>query len=594
MARMPTTSVHHPANGLRATKKGDFVFDPAERRHGKFNLMEKHWRFMEESYEGGPNYLFKGSNSLHIIGSSASLNMLNSTNLFQYFKEGNNEYRDRIMRSHRRNYSQRVVDQIRSYIARKPASRKTEEANEVLTEFWKNTDAAGHSIDQWMALVLQWVEVFGVLWLHVDRPDVPDVMSFDDELEESMPYARWYPPYDVLDAGFTETGDLKWIMVRDMEIHDPSAFAPVVKRTVYTVWDRDTWTKFVQNSETKAGDVNSTPITIIAQGFHGLGEVPFHRVRFTDSLDLFTAPGLLDDIAYVDRDIFNKQSQLDTVILDQTFSQLAMPTDAVVLNEPARVEQGNVNLTDQQQRQQTRDRIMEMGTKRVFLFHAGATHAPRFISPDADQADMILRAIGSSTDEIYRLAGLAGDVGRDVKTQSGTSKAYDFDKLNRILTFASGEMEKAEEWLAQTVHLWMSPVGEEPSEVPEDLISYPDNYSIMGLLEMIDIAVRTDEYGLHSPTATRKMRESIIARLFPDATEEERKTMMKELEDQEKKDKEFEERPPIDPMAIPGPNDRTGDAEGDDADVSQKRGPGGGAKGPGSSNLPPPARSKAD
>ena len=120
------------------------------------------------------------------------------------------------------------------------------------------------------------------------------------------------------------------------------------------------------------------------------------------------------------------------MIYDQTFSQLAMPTDAIVLNSPTRAEGTDGIDLIATGRQETRARILEMGTKRVFLFNGQTNHPPRYISPDAAQADVIRHATNDQIEEIYRIAGLRGEIGREVRTQSGVSKAYDFDKLNKV------------------------------------------------------------------------------------------------------------------------------------------------------------------
>jgi hypothetical protein len=156
------------------------------------------------------------------------------------------------------------------------------------------------------------------------------------------------------------------------------------------------------------------------------------------------------------------------------------------------------------------------------------------------------------------------------------SKAYDFDRLNKALTFAAQELEQMEQWIAQVVELWMA-TGE-PQKVDDGLVAYPRDFDIMGLLEELDIAVRTEEYDLHSPTAEGELRKRLIKRLFPAMPESELKAMMKEVDKATEREQEAFERGPM----LPPPPTPTGEPR-----PSETRGPGGGARAPGEG---PPTR----
>jgi hypothetical protein len=484
MARTPTVSDAAASRAYRRTERGDAppkTYDPTERRHPRFNLFEKHWRFLLESYVGGPEYLYKGIDNPRPTGQAASAGRLGEANLFKYFKEGPDEWVDRMLRCHRTNYVRKVVDQIKSFVAKKPPMRRTEAAPEAVRRFWRNADGRGRDVDRVMSTALQWAETFGTTWLLIDKPR-EEFTNFEDELDRGLPYVRHYFPFDVLDGGFTDRGLLKWIMVRDTVREDDDPMQPPVKYDVYTVWDRQRYYAFKKLPRQKGATTASFAPLADKSGEHGLGFVPLHQVRFADSEDPFVAPGLVDDVAYLDRDVFNKQSQLDTIVLDQTFSQLTMPADAVLLNDPGRAEEagGDVAIA-RNAHEEARKRVIEMGTKRVFLFNGNTQHPPRYISPDATQVDAIRNIIKDEITEIYRIAGLLGEVGREVRTQSGTSKAYDFDRLNKVLAFVAGELEFAEWWAAAVVSKWMELPSEE-IDVPTDLVSYPDDFDISGLL----------------------------------------------------------------------------------------------------------------
>lgn len=590
MARFPSNTPHDASSGLRKTTDGKVVFDVTERRHPWFNLQEGHWRFCHESYQGGPEYLFKGIRTAAPAGSRVKAPNTQS-NLFKYFKEGTSEYNERAARAHRKNYSKRVVDQIKTFISRKPPARRKEAVGEEVRRFWANADGKGTKISDFMDTTLQWAEVFGLVWLHVDKPAVL-AETLEDELEEALPFVRVYFPFDVLDGGFDGEGRLKWIMIRESvrEDDDPMGPAPVVDE--FTIWDRESWRRLRKNTDESK---DRAPFRVVSEGFHGLGFVPFHPLRFAKSENPFVAPGMLDDIAYLDRDVFNKWSQLDTIIYDQTFSQLTMPADAPLLNEASRAE-GDDSAVVARSRQATRQRLIEMGTKRVMLYSANASNPPKYIQPDATQAKTVLDTIKSQTEEIYRLAGLLGNIGREVRTQSGVSKAYDFDRLNRVLAFAAKEMQKADRWAAEAARAWLAP-DENQEKLPEDAIQYPDNFDVMGLLEELDIAFRAEELDLWSSNVEARLRQKLVDRMFPDLPQGDRDQIFSEIEERRKQREEMRQRAPLSPADAPemdpGRDDPSRRGVSRDQNPSEVRGAGGGARGPGAAVPTRPTRQQA-
>jgi hypothetical protein len=82
----------------------------------------------------------------------------------------------------------------------------------------------------------------------------------------------------------------------------------------------------------------------------------------------YTVAGLINDIAYLDRAVANYLSNLDAIIQDQTFSQLAMPAQACC------------RATDKY------EKLVEMGTKRIFLYDGEGGAKPEYLSPDVKQA----------------------------------------------------------------------------------------------------------------------------------------------------------------------------------------------------------------
>jgi RNA polymerase sigma factor (sigma-70 family) len=84
------------------------------------------------------------------------------------------------------------------------------------------------------------------------------------------------------------------------------------------------------------------------------------------------------------------------------------------------------------------DKILELGTKRIFIYDGEGGTQPFYLSPDVKQAELILKVVNKIIAEIYHSVGLAGERTKDDNAQgidnsSGVAKAYDFERVNSLL-----------------------------------------------------------------------------------------------------------------------------------------------------------------
>src|SRR5690606_18711651 len=103
---------------------------------------------------------------------------------------------------------------------------------------------------------------------------------------------------------------------------------------------------------------------LIGVGEHKLGRVPAVPVDHIVSDNPYWAMSLVDDIAYLDRAVANYLSNLDAIIQDQSFSQLVMPAQALTPGDDSN------------------NKLIELGTKRIFTYDGAAGGKPEYISPD--------------------------------------------------------------------------------------------------------------------------------------------------------------------------------------------------------------------
>lgn len=466
-----------------------------ERRHPKYKELLPHWNFMQATYDGGREW-FKD-------------------NVFRYIKEGEKEFGDRLNRAYRFNHTREVVDLINKYLFKQSVTRNEKDAPECLKEFWKKATKSGLSINDLMRQVSKRTSQYGRIGVVVDmsraKADLEVRSKADEKKAQLKAYAYIVGPQQILDYSFDEHGDLQWILIHEIGRDDSDPFAsngePIHR---FRLWTKTNWTLY---EDQRIASSNKTKIVIVDSGEHDLGEVPVILADNMIGEEEYQASALIDDIAYLDRAVANYLSNLDAIIQDQTFSQLAMPAQNVVPGEDSY------------------KKMVEMGTNRVFLYDGEGGAQPFYLSPDVKQADLIITAVNKIIGEIYHTVGLAGERTKQdnavgIDNSSGVAKAYDFERVNALLCAKSDSLEWVEEQISRLVTKWHG----EKSEGVEEYISYPDNFDTRGLYDEFDIAARL--MLIDAPeTVRRQQMEAVIDKLFPQLAKDIKSKMLSELKE---------------------------------------------------------------
>lgn len=464
------------------------------RRHPEYVNHVSQWQFFGATYQGGRQWF--------------------NENVFKYFREGENEYRDRVSRAYRFNHSKEVVDLLNKYLFKQNIVR-SEDAPSSVQEFWKKATRGGSSINELAKQISKHCSIYGRVGIVIDRQKADtDVVTLKDEKSGKVrTYAYIVNPEDMLDYSFDDEGNLNWILVRETfrDDSDPFDVTNVDPQVRYRLWTRTSWHLFQEEREESNG--KKTGFKEVSSGEHNLGEVP---VVLADNLltdEQYGAPSLINDIAYLDRACANYLSNLDAIIQDQTFSQLVMPAQNVMAGSE-----------DAQQ-------LVEMGTKRVFLYDAaGSNHAPQYIAPDPSQAHIILEVVSRIIKEIYNSVGLASertnkDNAVSMDNSSGVAKAYDFERVNALLSAKADSLQAIENKIAQIVALWNG-----DKKIEDEVVQYPDNFDTRGLYDEFDIAARL--MLVEAPDAIRQEQmRMMVDKLFPMLKSELRKKMELEIKE---------------------------------------------------------------
>lgn len=464
-----------------------------ERRHPEYVENVGHWEFMEDTYEGGREW-FKD-------------------NIFRYIKEGDTEFADRLTRAYRFNHSREVVDLLNKYLFKQVIQRNETDAPECVKAFWKKATRNGLGIKDFSRQVSKKTSTFGRVAIVIDNTAGstagPVISKADEKKAGVRTYAYIVGPKQLLDYAFDEEGDLEWALIEECTRDDADPMESSGEEVVrWRLWTKQDWKLF---EEVKQG--RRKVIKLVEERSHGLGIVPVVLADNIITDEEYCAPALIDDIAYLDRAVGNYLSNLDAIIQDQTFSQLAMPAQNVLPGED--------NYT----------KLTEMGTKRIFLYDGESNTQPFYLSPDPKQAQMILAVINKIINEIYHTVGLAGertkqDNALGIDNSSGVAKAYDFERVNALLAAKADSLEVIENKIVRIVAKWNSEEG----KLDKDLVSYPDNFDTRGLYDEFDIAARLMLIDAPETVRQEQMR-AVLDKLFPQLGKALRAKMEAELKE---------------------------------------------------------------
>jgi hypothetical protein len=473
-----------------------------ERRHPFYGRCA-HWDFLEDTYDGGRDWF--------------------DENIFKFFKEGDGEYTDRVARAYRPNHTREVVELVNKYLFKSEVARKEGDAPDYIKKFWANATLTRGDITDLMRLISGKSSIFGKPWCVVDSTVAGAVATKADEAAgDARVYAYTLKPQDVLDMAFDKQGDLVWLLHAETKRDDEDPLtASGEVQIMWRLWTRNHWALFGLKVTPKKKE-----FYVAATGAHDLGVVPIIGCPHVVSDDLYWSPGLIDDVAYMDRAIANYLSNIDAIIQDQTFSQLVIPAQSLMPGEEGE------------------DQMKEMGTKRIFTYDAQGGIAPAFIAPDPRQAGLILSIISKIVGEIYQTVGMSGertkqDNATGIDNSSGVAKAYDFDRMNAMLAAKAKSLEVIENKLVALVSLYNS--EGDPNTIFTDpdmkLVTYPANFDVRGLYDEFEIASSLAMMGAPDEVR-RKQMEQLIDKLFPSLT----KNVVEEIKASVNKD-----WPPADP-----------------------------------------------
>lgn len=501
-----------------------------DERLPNYNNLSSEWQFFEQSYNGGVAYF-------------------NRDNIWSWIKEDVKELEDRMKRLYRLNYCKQVVDLLNSYLFRDPPTRQVDKlvgasaarGAEVLKEYWadvSNNPNQPLPIDDFMKNVGVWSSVEGIVYVVTDKPGIEVNTVYQETQVGVLPYSYMVMPYNVLDLKILN-GRIVWILILEeyREDDDPHQPDRGVKQQ-YRLWTETGWELWRSNPKGKS---TTTPnvknrYIMVDSGEHNLGICPV--VRFThekNPMAKYASPSYIQDIAYVDRAIFNNCSRLDQILNDQTFSQMISPFDSIVPEADMSQYQSDGIIPESAQiiNNLQRRYANVLSTKRVMFYDSNtAGQKPEFISPDASQAMLVLRTIQMLIEELFKNAHMTSEIASATQDVSGETKSYEGAKLQAMLANKADVFETAEAQLCRIVLAWR---GIKQLVVEKGIVDYPESFQVDSLLSAIETAKELAILQI-SATFYKEVNKKLVLRVFPKMPDATRDIIFKEIDDQTPED----------------------------------------------------------
>jgi hypothetical protein len=274
------------------------------KRHPEYKDNLPEWNFLEASVKGGPGYV--------------------SGNLYQHALEELEVYTGRVMRARDQHYniSGLVVDSYEGYLCQEPPVI-SDSVPDCIKAYSEAATQDGGSLEDLAKELTRDLLQFGIVYLATDKPAIEtdrELSAAEDKALGNEPYSYIIHPQNFLD-GKIENGKFAWAVIRETTRDDGNPDSSGSEIVQYRVWECHRIRVF------KADPQNEGLYILVSEVPNAYSMVPIVRVAYNRNAKGFACPGLISDIAHMDRAIFNVNSLQDEINYKVTFPQLAIPYD---------------------------------------------------------------------------------------------------------------------------------------------------------------------------------------------------------------------------------------------------------------------------
>lgn len=447
-----TVGIQNRNVGVSATPgRDDASRREIERLRSTCELYSSHaplWHFFLQAYEGGRP-------------------MAAVEHIFRHPREHPDDFQERAKRLYYHNYCYPLVDFFTTFIYTETIQRSGGTNGQWFNEFIQDVNRKGDNISDFMSMVSDESQIFGMTYILVDAPSnstvtkngvaVPVETAADAADAGLRPYWVTVRPTEVLDWA-VDAFD-KFTYLKRVEHQTRIDVSTMSKQKVerYTEWTA---------LQIKISEVDVTipeePVLLTANAkmlSNSMGSIPFIVARYKRSkTDKFMGLSFLNDIAFINREVMNITSLLQEFLYRQCFNILAMEEDP------------NVPEIEQMQG--------EISTANMLKYPPGSK-APAYITPPVAPAEFLQAERSANVMAMYKIAAqdTQNDLFNGVKS-SGFSKSQSFQTTVPKIATRADSLEACEVAL---LRLTCERIGKKWDGV----IKYKDHYQITNLTDAL-------------------------------------------------------------------------------------------------------------
>lgn len=433
-----------------------------------------------DSYKGGQIYVDK--NYLH-----------------QHSLETNNDYTRRKERAYFISHTREIVDILIGYLFNYEIKR---DIPEQISYIHDNADRSKS-----YSSFIQTIAVHSCLYTNAVLVDTPlfgnEVITLADrEALNLRPYAKRYPIFNIRDFSYDENNKLEWMLLDDSYMDSSNPFSKSKEIIVYSLWTKQSVTRFYYFRDEK--DSNKIKFLREETIDHNLGEVPILLVSFRDVEDDKFSDSFAENLALLDKAIFNYFSLLDVTLSKNAIKTLMFPSQNGQLPKALK----------------DASKLSEM---LAIPFDTNSTNKPYLLEPQNNDTQSYVDVINVLLSEARASVGLTKDA--TVHGVSGKAKEKELERVNIILRQGSVSLENAEREIIRFFLKW-----EQKEDLPYN-ITYPTKFHSE---ETEDLLQRLyDTLTLPSVTLQEESVKGIVEIVHPNLEEDRISQIVDEVKESE-------------------------------------------------------------
>lgn len=442
------------------------------RRHPDIASKISAWELITDSFLGGLAYIGKN-------------------HLFQYSKENTLSYENRKKRSVFLNHTSPIVEALTGLIFDTTPAREIPES---LKPFLEKSNER-QSISEFMQEVAT-KSLLCTCAVLVDSPtfDPESIKTQADINEQGLrPYCVLYDLGQIRDFAIDEKGSLLWVLLDNSYLDDEDPFSERKKIVEYRLWTKEYYQDFTRNKDGKVIASELVP--------HSLNRVPLIFVSWSDNDTGPISQTVFEDIAIIDRKIYNLLSVEDEVIYSGAFKIFVYPG---IL--PEKLEKEGI------------------GSLSFITYDKESSSPPSFIGPGIEDLTGLGIVVDRLSKKILQKVGLDKDQEK-TGVQSGIAKSLEFREAKAFLLTGATRLEKAEVEIFELFSLWQN------QDVPKDQIkiTYQKKFETIDIAETVKTLLSIFD-SLSYSAVKKKIAKEILNKIFPDLSEKEKSELFSEID----------------------------------------------------------------